>query len=230
LRCAADDSLHKRPRTLQSRRGRSASCGYGCRLRSRTSCLGDGRTRARLGRSRRSRRMGALVEIRPGTGSALLEGLCCAAWQRRCSAVCWPGSAPACTRRGRAGNRYPSVLSPAGAKQIPRPASRSCSASICSSSATYKTDKTFRQAPRPPIRQNERPHGEWRSLVAHSAGGRAVAGSNPVSPIFRGSAPSRDRSRRRPGSRLGAADWPGSAGAASPRSRRSIRCSGGADW
>jgi hypothetical protein len=29
----------------------------------------------------------------------------------------------------------------------------------------------------------QRPHGEWRSLVAHSAGGRAVAGSNPVSPI-----------------------------------------------
>ena len=28
------------------------------------------------------------------------------------------------------------------------------------------------------------PHGEWRSLVAHSAGGRAVAGSNPVSPII----------------------------------------------
>ena len=27
-------------------------------------------------------------------------------------------------------------------------------------------------------------HGEWRSLVAHSAGGRAVAGSNPVSPIL----------------------------------------------
>ncbi len=26
--------------------------------------------------------------------------------------------------------------------------------------------------------------GEWRSLVAHSAGGRAVAGSNPVSPTF----------------------------------------------
>ena len=26
-------------------------------------------------------------------------------------------------------------------------------------------------------------HGEWRSLVAHPAGGRAVAGSNPVSPI-----------------------------------------------
>ncbi len=26
--------------------------------------------------------------------------------------------------------------------------------------------------------------GEWRSLVAHSAGGRAVAGSNPVSPIL----------------------------------------------
>jgi hypothetical protein len=25
-------------------------------------------------------------------------------------------------------------------------------------------------------------HGEWRSLVAHPAGGRAVAGSNPVSP------------------------------------------------
>ena len=28
-------------------------------------------------------------------------------------------------------------------------------------------------------------HGEWRSLVAHPAGGRAVAGSNPVSPIER---------------------------------------------
>src|SRR4051794_2093306 len=27
--------------------------------------------------------------------------------------------------------------------------------------------------------------GEWRSLVAHPAGGRAVAGSNPVSPIRR---------------------------------------------
>ena len=26
--------------------------------------------------------------------------------------------------------------------------------------------------------------GEWRSLVAHPAGGRAVAGSNPVSPII----------------------------------------------
>src|SRR4051794_38666343 len=25
-------------------------------------------------------------------------------------------------------------------------------------------------------------HGEWRSLVAHPAGGRKVAGSNPVSP------------------------------------------------
>ena len=30
---------------------------------------------------------------------------------------------------------------------------------------------------------HSRPHGEWRSLVAHPAGGRAVAGSNPVSPI-----------------------------------------------
>src|SRR5437763_10635729 len=26
-------------------------------------------------------------------------------------------------------------------------------------------------------------HGAWRSLVAHSAGGRKVAGSNPVAPI-----------------------------------------------
>jgi hypothetical protein len=35
-----------------------------------------------------------------------------------------------------------------------------------------------------PIRQNAGALlGEWRSLVAHSAGGRAVAGSNPVSPI-----------------------------------------------
>ena len=28
-------------------------------------------------------------------------------------------------------------------------------------------------------------HGEWRSLVAHPAGGRAVAGSNPVSPTIK---------------------------------------------
>src|SRR3954470_5953242 len=27
-------------------------------------------------------------------------------------------------------------------------------------------------------------YGEWRSLVAHPAGGRAVAGSNPVSPTY----------------------------------------------
>src|SRR5680860_1053798 len=38
------------------------------------------------------------------------------------------------------------------------------------------------------MRQNGDSHGEWRSLVAHSAGGRAVAGSNPVSPIHRKSA------------------------------------------
>ena len=30
--------------------------------------------------------------------------------------------------------------------------------------------------------ESDRGHGEWRSLVAHPAGGRAVAGSNPVSP------------------------------------------------
>jgi hypothetical protein len=32
---------------------------------------------------------------------------------------------------------------------------------------------------------DRRSHGEWRSLVAHPAGGRAVAGSNPVSPTER---------------------------------------------
>ncbi len=41
-------------------------------------------------------------------------------------------------------------------------------------------------------------HGEWRSLVAHPAGGRAVAGSNPVSPIKR-------KSRYQVGSALGLA-------------------------
>jgi hypothetical protein len=30
-----------------------------------------------------------------------------------------------------------------------------------------------------------RPNGAWRSLVAHSAGGRKVAGSNPVAPTSR---------------------------------------------
>ena len=40
-----------------------------------------------------------------------------------------------------------------------------------------------RKRSRPDIRQNGVALlGEWRSLVAHSAGGRAVAGSNPVSP------------------------------------------------
>jgi hypothetical protein len=35
----------------------------------------------------------------------------------------------------------------------------------------------------PVARSVRRNHGEWRSLVAHPAGGRAVAGSNPVSPM-----------------------------------------------
>jgi hypothetical protein len=33
-----------------------------------------------------------------------------------------------------------------------------------------------------PVARSARHIGEWRSLVAHPAGGRAVAGSNPVSP------------------------------------------------
>ena len=37
----------------------------------------------------------------------------------------------------------------------------------------------------PVARSVRRSHGEWRSLVAHPAGGRAVAGSNPVSPMQR---------------------------------------------
>jgi hypothetical protein len=36
--------------------------------------------------------------------------------------------------------------------------------------------------------ESTRCHGEWRSLVAHPAGGRAVAGSNPVSPTSKGPA------------------------------------------
>jgi hypothetical protein len=36
-----------------------------------------------------------------------------------------------------------------------------------------------------PVARLRDSHGEWRSLVAHPAGGRAVAGSNPVSPIRR---------------------------------------------
>jgi hypothetical protein len=39
-------------------------------------------------------------------------------------------------------------------------------------------------------------HGEWRSLVAHPAGGRAVAGSNPVSPIRSLSEHSREHARK----------------------------------
>jgi hypothetical protein len=41
-------------------------------------------------------------------------------------------------------------------------------------------------------------HGEWRSLVAHPAGGRAVAGSNPVSPIRSRSAHIRETPRKPP--------------------------------
>src|SRR5947209_3991003 len=48
-----------------------------------------------------------------------------------------------------------------------------------------------RRAPRVISSVESPDHGEWRSLVAHPAGGRAVAGSNPVSPIFH-------RRRRRP--------------------------------
>ena len=37
--------------------------------------------------------------------------------------------------------------------------------------------------------------GTWRSLVAHSAGGRVVAGSNPAVPTHSGSAGSMERPR-----------------------------------
>jgi hypothetical protein len=56
----------------------------------------------------------------------------------------------------------------------------------------HSRDPADRQAPAWPARRLAAPrrrlsspgHGEWRSLVAHPAGGRAVAGSNPVSPTI----------------------------------------------
>jgi hypothetical protein len=53
------------------------------------------------------------------------------------------------------------------------------------SSRTYVPISTGRRRPSiaGKVRRINVLHGEWRSLVAHPAGGRAVAGSNPVSPI-----------------------------------------------
>ena len=42
--------------------------------------------------------------------------------------------------------------------------------------------RSARRSPDPPGLSSA-DHGEWRSLVAHPAGGRAAAGSNPVSPM-----------------------------------------------
>ena len=42
---------------------------------------------------------------------------------------------------------------------------------------------SWARCPAAVVRRIEEHHGEWRSLVAHPAGGRAVAGSNPVSPM-----------------------------------------------
>ena len=51
-----------------------------------------------------------------------------------------------------------------------------------------------------PVARLRDSHGEWRSLVAHPAGGRAVAGSNPVSPTTSGLT-------TRPAGGLGVTQW-----------------------
>ncbi len=62
-------------------------------------------------------------------------------------------------------------------------ASRSCR--IAGSSVLRVPSNIRSHFRRTECRVDSQPLGAWRSLVAHSAGGRAVAGSNPVAPTSR---------------------------------------------
>jgi hypothetical protein len=101
--CGVDDSLHKLPRTSQSRRARLATVDCEYRWRCRISFPSGGRTRARVDRFRRSRRTGALEGWRRPIPCARPLPGAFVPRPGRCSAVCWPGSAPACRRLGRVG-------------------------------------------------------------------------------------------------------------------------------
>ena len=143
VRCDVDDSLHKPPRTLQSRRARPASVGPEGPLRSRTSYPAGGRTRGQLGRSHRNRRKGAPAGRRPCKGLVLRPAPSCAAPLERRSGLCSPGNAPGDRPTGRAGNSCPAAPAPAASRRIRPTIFLSCSAHIASWQTTYKDDKAF---------------------------------------------------------------------------------------
>ena len=96
--------------------------------------------------------------------------------RRRARQLVRPVAAADAGRRRRARSR-PRSGAPASARVTLRYASSACGRSVV---AAQKPSKLLGRVrfPSPALDS----HGEWRSLVAHPAGGRAVAGSNPVSP------------------------------------------------
>ena len=88
--------------------------------------------------------------------------------RRQRQAAAGPGGARAGARRVAGGGR------PGRGRY---PARKGVRAKCCGCTKAFQA---FRAGSIPVARFHS--HGEWRSLVAHPAGGRAVAGSNPVSP------------------------------------------------
>ena len=106
--------------------------------------------------------------------------------RRRCSEHDSPRSVLACTRLGSLGSSCRAGRAPFYATRI-RLAASTASSVHSDVFARFQLARTYvRNACGRHLRAmtvESRRHGEWRSLVAHPAGGRAVAGSNPVSPI-----------------------------------------------
>ncbi|MEA2207532.1 MAG: hypothetical protein QOF54_9 [Solirubrobacteraceae bacterium] len=186
-RFGVDDSLHKRRRTWRSRRGRRASSGRECLSRARSACRGGGRTRARSGPAHRSRRTGAGGRSRRGAGPARRRRPACGAARWRCSGPCLRRSVLACTPRGTGGSSCRADHAIAAARRTRAVACAPGSDHIdgvrlrCVPARTHVRIQVGHRSVGFAVESTG--HGEWRSLVAHPAGGRAVAGSNPVSPI-----------------------------------------------
>ncbi len=100
-------------------------------------------------------------------------------------------SARVCSPPGIAGSSCRAARGPSGARRSPTAvwggySARRSSWGRIAQSRTYVPMLVGRWGPergRALLRRINEGHGEWRSLVAHPAGGRAVAGSNPVSPM-----------------------------------------------
>ncbi len=84
---------------------------------------------------------------------------------------------------GRGEGRVASAAVPAAAHRPGLPEVRFARASRAKCCGCTGAFQALRAGSIPVARSDSEHHGEWRSLVAHPAGGRAVAGSNPVSPI-----------------------------------------------